>query len=278
MNLPAVFRRAAAAAVLLLACANASAQEASPAGRDRPAVAARRFMVAASHPLAVDAGYRVLREGGTVVDAGIAVQRVSNLVGPQASGIGGGTFMLFHDAKRKRLFAYDGRDERDVRGLRNRARELGAGPAGRTGETNVDGQEPEARDVCRSAPSRWRERQQRHLDGVARLGTLDVHRPHHGVHSGEVEPGDIGDRRRRGDLPAGRVLRLELDRFAVVDAEHRRQGVVPAQMALVLVKGVVAFGHAAPPIGHLARAVDGLARRGRALDHPRIGEPVNSPP
>src|SRR5512144_828905 len=81
-----------------------------PAGGDAHAVTSRRFMVVAAHPLAVDAGYAVLRKGGTAVDAAVAVQLVLNLVEPQSSGIGGGAFMLVHDARRKRLFAYDGRE------------------------------------------------------------------------------------------------------------------------------------------------------------------------
>ena len=67
-------------------------------------------MVVAAHPLAVDAGYAMLRKGGSAVDAAIAVQLVLNLVEPQSSGIGGGAFMLVHDAQRKRLIAYDGRE------------------------------------------------------------------------------------------------------------------------------------------------------------------------
>jgi gamma-glutamyltranspeptidase/glutathione hydrolase len=80
------------------------------AGTGAHAVASRQFMVVAAHPLAVDAGYAVLRKGGTAVDAAIAVQLVLNLVEPQSSGIGGGAFMLVHDAHRKRLIAYDGRE------------------------------------------------------------------------------------------------------------------------------------------------------------------------
>jgi len=67
-------------------------------------------MVAAANPLAVDAGMRMLRQGGSAVDAAIAVQLVLNLVEPQSSGIGGGAFMLVHDAARRRLIAYDGRE------------------------------------------------------------------------------------------------------------------------------------------------------------------------
>src|SRR4029453_13737760 len=62
-----------------------------------------RFMVAAAHPLATDAGYAILRQGGSAVDAAIAVQLVLGLVEPQNSGLGGGAFMLVHDAKGKNL-------------------------------------------------------------------------------------------------------------------------------------------------------------------------------
>jgi gamma-glutamyltranspeptidase / glutathione hydrolase len=67
-------------------------------------------MVAAANPLAVDAGFAMLAQGGNAVDAAIAVQLVLGLVEPQSSGLGGGAFMLIHDAKKRRLFAYDGRE------------------------------------------------------------------------------------------------------------------------------------------------------------------------
>jgi gamma-glutamyltranspeptidase/glutathione hydrolase len=67
-------------------------------------------MVAAAHPLAVDAGLKMLDLGGNAVDAAIAVQLVLGLVEPQASGLGGGAFLLFHDAKKKTIAAIDGRE------------------------------------------------------------------------------------------------------------------------------------------------------------------------
>ena len=78
--------------------------------QDRAPVASARFMVVAANPLAVEAGYRILKQGGSAVDAAIAVQLVLGLVEPQSSGIGGGAFMLLHDAKRHKLTAFDGRE------------------------------------------------------------------------------------------------------------------------------------------------------------------------
>jgi len=67
-------------------------------------------MVAAAHPLAAEAGLAVLREGGSAVDAAVAVQMVLTLVEPQSSGIGGGAFLLHFDAGTGRLAAWDGRE------------------------------------------------------------------------------------------------------------------------------------------------------------------------
>ncbi|MGI9405904.1 MAG: gamma-glutamyltransferase [Hyphomicrobiaceae bacterium] len=71
---------------------------------------ARRHMVAAANPLAVDAGLDMLRAGGSAIDAAIATQLVLNLVEPQSSGIGGGAFLLHWDAAGKSLKTYDARE------------------------------------------------------------------------------------------------------------------------------------------------------------------------
>ncbi|MEM1140743.1 MAG: gamma-glutamyltransferase, partial [Pseudomonadota bacterium] len=67
-------------------------------------------MVSAAHPLASEAGARILRSGGDAIDAAIAVQAVLTLVEPQSSGIGGGAFLLYWDAEESALYTYDGRE------------------------------------------------------------------------------------------------------------------------------------------------------------------------
>jgi gamma-glutamyltranspeptidase/glutathione hydrolase len=67
-------------------------------------------MVAAANPLAVAAGVKVLRGGGSAIDAAVAAQAVLGLVEPQSSGLGGGAFMVYYDAKTRTVTAYDGRE------------------------------------------------------------------------------------------------------------------------------------------------------------------------
>ena len=71
---------------------------------------AKRYMVAAANPLAVDAGVKMLERGGNAVDAMVATQLVLNLVEPSSSGIGGGAFFLYYDAKGKAVRAIDARE------------------------------------------------------------------------------------------------------------------------------------------------------------------------
>ena len=108
------FRLFFAAMLLVVAIASVYAKESDPrsaAGSPKALPpTSKGFMVAAANPHAVDAGYAILKQGGTAVDAAIAVQLVLGLVEPQSSGIGGGAFMLVHDARTGKLTAYDGRE------------------------------------------------------------------------------------------------------------------------------------------------------------------------
>ncbi|HEX2560240.1 gamma-glutamyltransferase [Phenylobacterium sp.] len=97
---------AAALALTLAACAGAP----KTAGPPAEAAAGPRAMVAAANPMAVDAGLKVLRAGGSAVDAAVAVQAVLGLVEPQSSGLGGGAFMTYYDARSRQVTAFDGRE------------------------------------------------------------------------------------------------------------------------------------------------------------------------
>lgn len=111
-------RSIAALGFLLLATTGALAQQASDTVSPERAtgfaaakvVTAKEHMVAAAHPLAAEAGEKILAAGGSAIDAMIAVQTVLGLVEPQSSGLGGGAFLVYYDAGAKRITTLDGRE------------------------------------------------------------------------------------------------------------------------------------------------------------------------
>ena len=83
--------------------------EAATGYQHRDKVLAEQAMVASANPLATQAGYDILRKGGSAVDAAIAMQLVLGLVEPQSSGIGGGGFILAFNPEQG-LATIDGRE------------------------------------------------------------------------------------------------------------------------------------------------------------------------
>jgi len=78
--------------------------------QESAAVTANDFMIVTANPLATKAGYDILKRGGSAADAAIAAQAMLGLVEPQSSGLGGGAFVLYYDAKTKKLSTYDARE------------------------------------------------------------------------------------------------------------------------------------------------------------------------
>ncbi len=76
----------------------------------RAQTVAHRQMVVAANPMAAEAGLAMLRQGGSALDAAIAAQAMLTLVEPQSSGLGGGGLMLYWDAGKRALSAWDGRE------------------------------------------------------------------------------------------------------------------------------------------------------------------------
>jgi gamma-glutamyltranspeptidase/glutathione hydrolase len=92
------------------AAPEAHAAGASPAGAHWHGKRSRDGVVSVSHPLAAEAGARMLERGGNAIDAAAAIQFALNVVEPQFSGIGGGGFMMVHLAASNRTFVVDSRE------------------------------------------------------------------------------------------------------------------------------------------------------------------------
>ena len=92
--------RAALVALCFLVTGYAYAAAGAPAGT----------AIASAHPLATEAGYKVLRRGGNAFDAAVAVAAALAVVEPYSSGLGGGGFWLLHRAADSRQVMIDARE------------------------------------------------------------------------------------------------------------------------------------------------------------------------
>ncbi|MFZ5602999.1 MAG: gamma-glutamyltransferase, partial [Pseudomonadota bacterium] len=93
--------------LLLLLLAIAGPLSAAPAATIK---APRDFAVASAHPLATQAGIKILEQGGNAFDAAVTVAAVLGVVEPYSAGIGGGGFWLLHRANDGKTLMLDARE------------------------------------------------------------------------------------------------------------------------------------------------------------------------
>jgi gamma-glutamyltranspeptidase/glutathione hydrolase len=97
--------------------APASSQDAPPGPAQRvhepprkATVTGRGGAVTSVDPYASRIGLQVLRRGGNAVDAAVATAAALGVTEPYSSGLGGGGYFVYYDAKTKRVKTLDGRE------------------------------------------------------------------------------------------------------------------------------------------------------------------------
>ena len=76
-------------------------------------------MVVSAHPLASAAGAAMLDAGGNAIDAAVAASFVISVVRPQSTGLGGGGFLMFHDAEAQKQRVFDFRERAPIKASAN---------------------------------------------------------------------------------------------------------------------------------------------------------------
>jgi gamma-glutamyltranspeptidase/glutathione hydrolase len=79
----------------------------------------QKGMVVSAHPLASDAGIKMLRQGGNAVDAAVATTFAISVVEPFSAGIGGGGFLLMHSGKTGEIKALDFRERAPLKATKD---------------------------------------------------------------------------------------------------------------------------------------------------------------
>ncbi len=79
----------------------------------------KKGMVVSAHPLASQAGLDILRQGGNAVDAAVATTFAISVVEPFSAGIGGGGFLLLHQANKPEMKALDFRERAPLKATKN---------------------------------------------------------------------------------------------------------------------------------------------------------------
>lgn len=79
-------------------------------GREVSEARGSHYVVSTQGQASTQAAREMLDLGGNVIDAAVAASFAISVERPQSTGLGGGGFLLFHDAKKKKTYAVDFRE------------------------------------------------------------------------------------------------------------------------------------------------------------------------
>jgi gamma-glutamyltranspeptidase/glutathione hydrolase len=97
--------------VQLSACSSPSTvREVTIAPREQVEAHGKKWMVSTQGKYATEEAAKVLRAGGSVIDAAIVASLVIGVERPHSTGLGGGGFLIYHEAKSNKNYVIDFRE------------------------------------------------------------------------------------------------------------------------------------------------------------------------
>ncbi|MEN0058917.1 MAG: gamma-glutamyltransferase [Bdellovibrio sp.] len=79
----------------------------------------KEYVISTQGRISSQAAAAMFAEGGNIIDAAVAASFAVSVERPQSTGIGGGGFMLFHEAKTGKTYAIDFRERAPLRARKN---------------------------------------------------------------------------------------------------------------------------------------------------------------
>ncbi len=90
----------------------------TPEERARSEARSQKVMVSTQGTASTQAALEILKQGGSVIDAAIAASFAISVERPHSTGLGGGGFLLYREAKTKRVYAIDFRERAPLKATR----------------------------------------------------------------------------------------------------------------------------------------------------------------
>ncbi len=96
--------------LILISCSSNSTRTIKLISKDKHQSISKNYMVVTQNEASTKIGLDILKRGGNVIDAFVATSFAISVERPHSTGIGGGGFLIYHDKKTEKTYAFDFRE------------------------------------------------------------------------------------------------------------------------------------------------------------------------